>query len=239
MRIGFQLAGAPEKYFVMLSLSETRPFFHQHHDRRGDELLADGARLEERLGFYRYAQLDVREAVAFGQKNVPAAVDADGDSRNVRRAPSRPSRSYRSMRSGHRSAAHAFAARARPPPQMRERLRVRRQVERSYGLHFGSKHCRTNPPISAWIVYRGRRIITDGFQPKIGENRGTDLRRACASYEVALVLRLRSARRTSGPSTPLPSRRSARMTPGVYGYPSTDSDATRSQAGQCRADRVL
>src|SRR5580698_11002839 len=50
---------------------------NEHHDRRGHELLADGARLEDRLGLYRDPELDVRESVTLGKQNVAATVDAD------------------------------------------------------------------------------------------------------------------------------------------------------------------
>src|SRR5215469_2890910 len=58
-------------------------FLHQHHDGRGNKLLAHRSGLEEGLRLDRHAQLHIGLAVALGQKNLPSAVDAQSKSRDL------------------------------------------------------------------------------------------------------------------------------------------------------------
>lgn len=51
--------------------------FNEHHDGGGDELLAHRAGLKKCFGFYRDVQLHVSEAIAFGEKDLTAVVNAD------------------------------------------------------------------------------------------------------------------------------------------------------------------
>ena len=57
--------------------------FHQHHDRSRCELLSDGAGLENCFRLDRNIQLNIGQPIAFGGDDLPVAINAQRDPRDV------------------------------------------------------------------------------------------------------------------------------------------------------------
>lgn len=79
---GLPTGGRVGKIFCDAVVEADFAFFDEHHDGGGDELLADGARLKQRIWFNGCVEFKVGEAVAFGEEDLGAMINADFSARD-------------------------------------------------------------------------------------------------------------------------------------------------------------